>query len=130
MIPVSPQHHAPGARSPRAPLLVLFSLWLLPDVVAAQAVLRGRVVDSEVGNPLARATVRIRGGAPLVTDSLGEFVARELASSRVLVIGTYRDVDVSRQHPLSLTLGELGRERLFQRESVQARMSGTPGSSR
>ncbi|MCH8987314.1 MAG: protein kinase [Chloroflexi bacterium] len=44
-----------------------------------------------------------------------EFVARELASARVLVIGTYRDVELSRQHPLSRTLGELTRERLFQR---------------
>ena len=30
-----------------------------------------------------------------------EFVARELANARVLVIGTYRDVELSRQHPLS-----------------------------
>ena len=30
-----------------------------------------------------------------------EFVARELANSRVLVVGTYRDVELSRQHPLS-----------------------------
>jgi tetratricopeptide (TPR) repeat protein len=44
-----------------------------------------------------------------------EFVARELAGSRLLVMGTYRDVDVSRRHPLSQTLGELTRERLFQR---------------
>ena len=44
-----------------------------------------------------------------------EFVARELANARVLVIGTYRDVEVSRRHPLSQTLGELTRERLFQR---------------
>ena len=44
-----------------------------------------------------------------------EFVARELASARVLVIGTYRDMELSRQHPLSHTLGELTRESLFQR---------------
>jgi predicted ATPase len=44
-----------------------------------------------------------------------EFVARELGGSRLLVIGTYRDVEVSRRHPLSQTLGELTRERLFQR---------------
>ena len=44
-----------------------------------------------------------------------EFVARELANSRVLVVGTYRDVELSRQHPLSQTLGGLTRERLFQR---------------
>ena len=44
-----------------------------------------------------------------------EFVARELANARVLVVGTYRDMELSRQHPLSQTLGELTRERLFQR---------------
>ena len=44
-----------------------------------------------------------------------EFVARELANARVMIIVTYRDMDLSRQHPLSRTLGELTRERLFQR---------------
>ena len=44
-----------------------------------------------------------------------EFVARELGNSRLLVIGTYRDMELSRQHPLSKSLGELTRERLFQR---------------
>ncbi|MCH8063667.1 MAG: hypothetical protein IH861_14325, partial [Chloroflexi bacterium] len=44
-----------------------------------------------------------------------EFLAPELANSRLMVIGTYRDVDLSRQHPLSETLGELTRERLFER---------------
>ena len=44
-----------------------------------------------------------------------EFVVRELSGARLLLIGTYRDVEVSRRHPLSQTLGELTRERLFQR---------------
>ena len=44
-----------------------------------------------------------------------QFVARELGNSRLLLVGTYRDVELSRQHPLSETLGELTRERLFQR---------------
>ncbi|MCH7801742.1 MAG: protein kinase, partial [Chloroflexi bacterium] len=44
-----------------------------------------------------------------------EFLAPELVDSRLLVIGTYRDVDLSRQHPLVETLGELNRERLFER---------------
>ena len=38
-----------------------------------------------------------------------EFVARELSNARLLVIGAYRDVELSRQHPLSRTLGELTR---------------------
>jgi DNA-binding SARP family transcriptional activator len=44
-----------------------------------------------------------------------EFVARELGDAHALVIGTYRDIDLSRRHPLSRTLGELARERLFER---------------
>ena len=38
-----------------------------------------------------------------------EFVARELGGARLLLVGTYRDVELSRQHPLSHTLGELTR---------------------
>ena len=67
------------------------------------------------------------GGQPLVLilDNLHwadkpsllllEFLGQELADSRLLIIGTYRDVDLTRQHPLSETLGELTRARLFQR---------------
>ena len=32
-----------------------------------------------------------------------------------MLVGTYRDVELSRQHPLAEALGELTRERLFQR---------------
>ena len=44
-----------------------------------------------------------------------EFLARGMASSRLLLVGTYRDVEVSRQHPLSRTLGSLMRQQLFRR---------------
>ena len=44
-----------------------------------------------------------------------EFVTRELADAHILLIGTYRDIELSRGHPLSQTLGELARERLFER---------------
>jgi DNA-binding SARP family transcriptional activator len=44
-----------------------------------------------------------------------EFVAREVADARLLLVGTYRDVELSRRHPLSRTLAELNRERLFER---------------
>ncbi|MGH2544601.1 MAG: ATP-binding protein, partial [Ardenticatenaceae bacterium] len=44
-----------------------------------------------------------------------EFAAQELSEARLLVIGTYRDVDVSRGHPLYRTLGELARLQNFQR---------------
>ena len=44
-----------------------------------------------------------------------EFLAREIQSSPLLVLGTYRDVEVSRRHPLSETLGSLIREERFLR---------------
>ncbi|MCH7971970.1 MAG: hypothetical protein IH960_13170, partial [Chloroflexi bacterium] len=44
-----------------------------------------------------------------------EFFARELSSSRILLVGTYRDMELNRRHPLSVTLGDLTRERLFER---------------
>ncbi len=44
-----------------------------------------------------------------------EFMARELSGARVLIVGTYRDVELSRKHPLSAVLGELARESLVER---------------
>lgn len=43
------------------------------------------------------------------------FLATELEDSAMLVIGTYRDTELSRQHPLSETLAELARSPVFQR---------------
>ncbi|MGR4869133.1 helix-turn-helix transcriptional regulator [Variovorax sp. LARHSF232] len=43
------------------------------------------------------------------------FLAAELEESAVLVIGTYRDTELSRQHPLFETLAELGRSPAFSR---------------
>ena len=48
-----------------------------------------------------------------------EFVARELQNARILVVGTYRDVDISRQHPLAETLGELSAESALQRVTLK-----------
>jgi len=48
-----------------------------------------------------------------------EFIVHEIADSRILLIGTYRDVDVTRRHPLSQSLGTLVREQLF--SSVELR---------
>lgn len=42
--------------------------------------------------------------------SLLEFLSQELLRSRVLIVGTYRDGEVSRKSPLSSSLGELGRD--------------------
>ena len=44
-----------------------------------------------------------------------EFIARELSQSRVLLLCTYRDMELNRRHPLSITLGDLARERLYER---------------
>ena len=46
---------------------------------------------------------------------LMQFLAREARDARVLVVGTYRDVELGRQHPLSQMLGELAREQLVGR---------------
>jgi predicted ATPase len=46
--------------------------------------------------------------------SLGSLLhlARNLADERLLIVGTYRDADVTRQHPLDACLRELVRERV------------------
>jgi tetratricopeptide (TPR) repeat protein len=49
------------------------------------------------------------------TLALLEFLARELEGSRLLILGTYRDVELAKGHPLAATLAELTRERLFER---------------
>jgi class 3 adenylate cyclase len=61
-----------------------------------------------------------RNGLVLILDDLHwadpgsllllQFVARELTGSRLLVVGTYRDVEVNRRDPLSDTLAELVRQ--------------------
>ena len=43
------------------------------------------------------------------------FLANELDDSSLLVLGTYRDTELSRQHPLLETLAELARSSAFQR---------------
>ena len=44
-----------------------------------------------------------------------EFLAQEIAECRLLVVGTFRDTELTRQHPLGQTLGELTREPVFRR---------------
>ena len=56
--------------------------------------------------------------------ALLQFVARELSGARVLIIGTYRDMELSRHHPLAEALGELTRERLFQRVLLRGLTQG------
>jgi predicted ATPase len=51
-------------------------------------------------------------------------LARFTRADRVLLLGTYRDVDVGRQHPLEAVLRELSRQDLVKRIAVR-RLDGT-----
>ncbi len=44
-----------------------------------------------------------------------QFLARELRGARLMVLATYRDVELRRGHPLADALGELARQQLSQR---------------
>ena len=60
------------------------------------------------------------------TLDLLEFVAREVSSSPMLLVGSYRDMELSRRHQLSETLATLARARGFQRiplGALEAKMS-------
>ena len=48
-----------------------------------------------------------------------EFVARELEDAQLLVVGTYRDVELTRRHRLVETLAELARESRVERLSLR-----------
>ena len=49
------------------------------------------------------------------------YFSRNLAGARLLVVGTYRDVEVDRAHPLSGTLAELRRASTFSRIALRVR---------
>ena len=44
-----------------------------------------------------------------------QYLARNLRQDRVMIVGTYRDVDLDRQHPLADTIAALRREHLYER---------------
>ncbi len=46
-------------------------------------------------------------------------LSRHTRGDRVLLLGTYRDVEVGRRHPLRGTVGELGREQLVEKIGVR-----------
>jgi class 3 adenylate cyclase/tetratricopeptide (TPR) repeat protein len=50
---------------------------------------------------------------------LVQHLARHTRSSRVLLLGTYRDVEVERSHPLSKALRDLHREQLVERMPIR-----------
>jgi hypothetical protein len=57
-----------------------------------------------------------------------QFLARDLSGARLLVLGTYRDVELGRQHPLAQTLAELARAQVGTR--VLLRGLGEPEVAR
>ena len=59
----------------RAAVVVLFAAGISAEAVSAQGAIRGRVLDSELGDPLSGAVIRIRGLPTVTTDTLGRFVA-------------------------------------------------------
>ena len=57
-----------------------------------------------------------------------QHLARELARMRILVVGTFRDTELSRTHPLSEALAELNREGGSQRVVLRGLSHGEVGS--
>jgi DNA-binding CsgD family transcriptional regulator/tetratricopeptide (TPR) repeat protein len=53
-----------------------------------------------------------------------QFLARQLGGSRLLVVGCYRDVELSRQHLLSEALAQLSREPEFRRVLLRGLSQG------
>jgi len=56
-----------------------------------------------------------------------EFLASQMADSRLLVLGTYRDADLNRDHPLSQTLAQLHRSPVFHSMVLGGLESGDVG---
>jgi len=65
------------------------------------------------------------------------YIARRQSKSRILIVGTYRDVEVDRTHPLASILAELRRVSTYQRvllrgltiDEVQRMLSGLSGQA-
>jgi hypothetical protein len=76
----------PAFRTLAPALLAALATTIVPATGRAQATLRGRVIDSEMGTPLAGATVRVGNSGPLVkTDSAGIFVAQSVTSGVIAI---------------------------------------------
>src|SRR5206468_10845537 len=48
-----------------------------------------------------------------------QFLAREMERVRLVVVGTYRDLGLGREHPLFQALGELGRQAVTRRLALE-----------
>jgi tetratricopeptide (TPR) repeat protein len=104
---------------------------LLPDLVASPPVRDGEDVRLRIWYAVGGFLAALGAEAPLavVLDDLHWadsaslelllYLARRAAGDRVLLVGTYRDIEVNRQHPLEAALGELVRERLVEEVSLR-----------
>jgi len=115
-----------------------------PEVVKLVPELARRIPDLAPSPPLEPSQERLRlfeslrafvagiaQGQPVVlllddlhwgdaaTLELLRYLARSLRGDRVFILGTYRDVEVDRAHPLSAALAEMNRERLYRRILVR-----------
>ncbi|MGH7896061.1 MAG: serine/threonine-protein kinase PknK, partial [Candidatus Binatia bacterium] len=72
------------------------------------------LVNASRGNPLVLVLDDVHW-ADKPSLLLLRHLVRRLADSRLVVVGTYRDVELDRRHPLAEVLAELRRERLYQR---------------
>jgi class 3 adenylate cyclase/tetratricopeptide (TPR) repeat protein len=99
----------------------------VPPPVELPAELARRYVWNSFGSFVGRAAQ----GQPLLlvledlhwadesTVLLTEYLAPLLPEMPVLVLGTYRDIDVDLQHPLARVIGQLGRRRLVERVNLR-----------
>jgi tetratricopeptide (TPR) repeat protein len=99
----------------------------IPPPVELPAALARRYVWNSFGSFIGRAAQ----GQPLLlvledmhwadesTVLLTEYLAPLLPEMPVLVLGTYRDIEVDLQHPLARVIGQLGRRRLVERVNLR-----------
>jgi DNA-binding CsgD family transcriptional regulator/tetratricopeptide (TPR) repeat protein len=76
-------------------------------------------LDSAAGRQPLLLVLEDLQDADRATLDLLVHVSRRLATMRILTIGTYRDVEVDREHPLSSTLAELRRSPHFRRMQLR-----------
>ncbi|HJV13202.1 MAG TPA: AAA family ATPase [Propionibacteriaceae bacterium] len=99
----------------------------IPPPIELPAELARRYVWNSFGEFVSRAAQ----GQPLLlvledlhwadesTLLLTEYLARLLPDMPVLVLGTYRDLEVNLQHPLARVIGHLARQRLVERMNLR-----------